>query len=62
MDIGASNEPKTDKQLRKEIAQAKRIQARLKKEGKTVKKADNKIDTNYIIDNVMRTTLSVEKV
>ena len=62
VDIGAPNEPKTDKQLRKEIAQAKRVQARLKKDGKSIKKADNKVDTNYIIDNVMRTTLNVEKV
>ena len=62
IEVGSSNEPKTDKQIRKEIAQAKRAQARLKKEGKTSKKVDNKVDTNYIIDNVMRTTLSVEKV
>lgn len=62
VEVGATNEIKTDKQLRKEIAQAKRAQARLKKEGKTFKKADSKVDTNYIIDNVMRTTLSVEKV
>ena len=62
VEIGGSNEPKTEKQIRKEIAQAKRAQARLKKEGKISKKADSKIDTNYIIDNVMRTTLSVEKV
>ena len=62
VDIGATGEVKTDKQLRKDIEQAKRAQARLKKEGKTLKKADNKVDTNYIIDNVMRTTLSVEKV
>ena len=40
----------------------KRVQARLKKEGTSFKKADNKLDTNYIIDNVMRTTLNVEKV
>lgn len=62
VEIGATNEVKTDKQLRKEIEQAKRAQARLKKEGKTFKKVDSKVDTNYIIDNVMRTTLSVEKV
>ena len=62
VEVGASNETKTDKQIRKEIAQAKRAQARLKKEGKTAKRADTKIDTNYIIDNVMRTTLNVEKV
>ena len=62
VEVGGSNEPKTEKQIRQEIAQAKRVQARLKKEGKTPKKADSKVDTNYIIDNVMRTTLSVEKV
>lgn len=62
IEVGGSNEPKTDKQIRREIAQAKRAQARLKKEGKSTKRADSKVDTNYIIDNVMRTTLSVEKV
>ena len=62
VEIGGSNEPKTDKQIRKEIAQAKRAQAILKKKGIISKKVDSKVDTNYIIDNVMRTTLSVEKV
>lgn len=62
VEIGGSSEPKTEKQIRKEIAQAKRAQARLKKEGIISKKVDSKVDTNYIIDNVMRTTLSVEKV
>lgn len=62
VEVGGSNEPKTEKQIRREIAQAKRAQARLKKEGKTSQKVDSKVDTNYIIDNVMRTTLSVEKV
>ena len=62
IEIGGSNEGKTNKEIRKEIAQAKRIQARLKKEGKTFKKTDSKVETNYIIDNVMRTTLNVEKV
>ena len=62
VEIGGSGEPKTEKQIRQEIAQARRAQARLKKEGKTSQKVDSKVDTNYIIDNVMRTTLSVEKV
>ena len=62
VEVGGSNEPKTEKQIRQEIAQAKRAQARLKKEGLPSKKVDSKVDTNYIIDNVMRTTLSVEKV
>ena len=62
VEVGGSNEPKTEKQIRREIEQAKRAQARLKKEGKSSQKADSKVDTNYIIDNVVRTTLSVEKV
>ena len=62
VEIGATGVTKTDKEIRKEIAQAKRARARLKKEGKVSKKVDNKVDTNYIIDNVMRTTLNVEKV
>ena len=62
VEVGGLNEARTEKQIRREIAQAKKIQARLKKEGKTFKKADSKIDTKYIIDNVGRTTLSVEKV
>ena len=62
VEIGSSGEVKTEKQLRKEIAQAKKVQERLKKEGKPFKKADIKVDTNYIIDNVMRTALNVEKV
>ncbi|MBQ6130902.1 MAG: SpoIVB peptidase S55 domain protein [Selenomonadaceae bacterium] len=62
VEVGGSNEPKTEKQIRREIEQAKRAQARLKKEGKTPQKVDSKVDTNYIIDNVVRTTLSVEKV
>ena len=53
---------RTDKEIRRGIAQAKRLQERMKKEGKTFKKADSKVDTNYIIDNVMRTTLNVDKV
>ena len=62
IEVVTTNEPRTEKQIRKEIAQAKRAQALLKKEGKSSKKTNSKVDTNYIIDNVMRTTLSVEKV
>ncbi|MBR4904932.1 MAG: SpoIVB peptidase S55 domain protein [Selenomonadaceae bacterium] len=62
VEVGGSNEIKTEKQIRKEIAQARKAQERLKKEGKTSKKADSKVETNNIIDNVMRTTISVEKV
>ena len=38
VEVGGSNENKTRSQIRREIAQAKRIQARLKKEGKTFQK------------------------
>lgn len=62
VEVGSSGAAKTDKEIRKGIAQAKRIQERMKKDGKPFKKADSKVDTNYIIDNVMRTTLNVEKV
>ena len=62
VDIGQTGEVRTDKQIREDIQRAKRIQERLKREGQTVKKSDNKIETRYIIDNVMRTTLTVEKV
>ncbi len=64
VDIGAPTEPKTEKELRREIEQIKRMQARLQKEGKptAANKNNGKMDTNYIIDNVMRTTISVEKV
>lgn len=62
VEVGGSNEAKTEKQIRREIAQVKRLQARLKKEGKSIKRADSRVETNYIIDNFMRTTLSVEKV
>ncbi|MBE8954128.1 MAG: SpoIVB peptidase S55 domain protein [Quinella sp. 2Q5] len=61
VELGAAGE-KSDKDLRRGLAQAKRLQARLKKEGKSAAKVDNKIDTDYIIDNVMRTVLTVEKV
>ena len=62
VEVVSSGEIKTAKQLRKEIAQLKRIQAQLKKEGKTLRKADNTVDTDYIVDNVMRTALVVEKI
>ena len=62
IDIGSSGEVKSEKEIRADIERAKRAQERLKRQGQTVKKVDNRIDTRYIIDNVMRTTLTVEKV
>ena len=62
VEVISSGARRTNKEINKGIEQAKRIQARLKKEGKTFQKADSKVDTNYIVDNVMRTTLNVEKI
>lgn len=62
VEVVGSNETRTEKQMRQDIAQAKRAQERLKKEGKPYRKVDSKVDTSYIIDNVMRTVLTVEKV
>ncbi len=62
IDIGSTGEVRSEKEIRADIARAKRVQERLKRQGQTVKKIDNRLDTNYIIDNVMRTTLTVEKV
>lgn len=53
---------KSDKDIRRGVAQAKRLQDRMKKTGKPQKKINSKIDTEYIIDNAMRTVLTVEKV
>lgn len=61
VEIGGGGD-KTEKDIRRGMEQAKRLQARLKREGRKLRKIDNKVDTNYIIDNVMRTTLTVEKV
>lgn len=62
IDIGSTGEVRSEKELRADIERAKRAQERLKRQGQTVKKVDNRVDTRYIIDNVMRTTLTVEKV
>ena len=62
IDIGSTGEVRSEKEIRADIARAKRVQERLKRQGQTVKKIDNRLDTRYIIDNVMRTTLTVEKV
>ena len=62
IDIGSTGEVKSEKEIRAEIVRAKRAQERLKRLGQTAKKVDTRLDTRYIIDNVMRTTLTVEKV
>ena len=55
---------KTDKELKKEMARIKKIQEKLLKQGKknllTAPK-ESKIDTNYIIDNVIQVVINVDK-
>ena len=65
---GAVAEPKTEKELKREIARVKKIQekaAKMAKENKNNEQKnlnkDNKVDTNYIIDNVIHTMIDVDK-
>ena len=65
---GAVTEPKSDKELKRDIARAKKIQEKAAKLAKANKKEDkedsskeNRVDTNYIIDNVIHTIIDVDK-
>ena len=63
---GAVAEPKNEKELKKEIARAKKAQERAAKLAKDNKddKQDSKedhVETNYIIDNVIHTIIDVDK-
>ena len=64
---GAVTEPKSEKELKRDIARARKIQEKLAKEGK-IKKEDkensskeNRVDTNYVIDNVIHVIIDVDK-
>ena len=60
---GASVEPQTERELKKEIQRIKKAQAKAIKSGKKiVSTRETKVDTNYIIDNVIHTTIEVEKI
>ena len=59
---GAVNEPKSDKELKREIARAKKAQEKAAKSGKKSSPKETKVDTNYIIDNVIHTIINVEKI
>ena len=63
VEINAASNIKTEKDLKKEMARIKKLQEKLKKQGKNILAAqkETKIDTNYIIDNVIQVTLEVEK-
>ncbi|MBQ9441998.1 MAG: hypothetical protein IJU55_03205, partial [Selenomonadaceae bacterium] len=60
---GASLETKSEKELKKEIARAKKIQDQLAKSGKKAPAPkESKVDTGYIIDNVIQVVINVDKV
>ena len=52
---------KNDRNLKKEMARIKKLQEQLKKSGKKIVPANNKVDTNYIIDNVIQVVINVDK-
>ena len=58
---GTATGLKTDKDLKKELARIKKIQDKLKKSGQKITPANNKVDTNYIIDNVIQVVINVDK-
>lgn len=63
VELGAASAPKTAKELKEEIKRAKKAQARLAKLGiKPAAAANSKIDTGYIIDNVIQVTVNVDKI
>ena len=60
---GASLETKSEKELKKEIARAKKVQDKLAKSGqKAPAPKESKVDTGYIIDNVIQVVINVDKV
>ncbi len=60
---GAVAEPKSDKELKREIERAKKAQEKAAKSGqKNPAPKETKVDTNYIIDNVIHTIIDVEKI
>ena len=59
---GAMPEPQNERELKREIERTKKAQARALKSGKKVSDThEKKVDTNYIIDNVIHTIISVDK-
>lgn len=63
IEISAVSIPKTAKELKENLKRAKKAQARLAKLGvKPAAPASNKVDTGYIIDNVIQVTINVDKI
>ena len=60
---GAVAEPKSDRELKRDIERAKKAQEKAAKSGnKTTTSKETKVDTNYIIDNVIHTIINVDKI
>ena len=61
---GGVVEPQDEKELRREIERARKAQAKAKKLGKKLEKAptESKVDTGYIIDNVVHATIDIDKI
>ncbi|MBO4400845.1 MAG: SpoIVB peptidase S55 domain protein [Selenomonadaceae bacterium] len=63
IELGAASIPKTQKEILENIKRAKKAQERFKKLGiKPPTPANNKVDTKYIIDNVIQVTINVDKI
>lgn len=59
---GSTPEIKSDKEIKKEIARAKKAQELFAKSGKKIPQpTESKFDTGYIIDNVIQVVINVDK-
>ena len=63
VEVNAASNIKSEKELKKEMARIKKLQEKLKRQGKNVLASpkETKVDTNYIIDNVIQVVLDVDK-
>ena len=61
---GGVIEPQDEKELKREIERARKAQAKAAKLGKKLEKTPNesKVDTGYIIDNVVHAVIDVDKI
>ena len=61
---GGVVEPQTEKELKREIERARKAQAKAAKLGKKLEKtpSESKVDTGYIIDNVVHAVIDVDKI
>lgn len=61
---GGVVEPQNEKELKREIERARKAQAKAAKMGKKLEKtpSESKVDTGYIIDNVVHATIDIDKI